>query len=90
MTPQAEPPDAAGESLFVGSFALRIRQQNSRKGVLAENLMHAINTGKSMLAGILSQTSLSSLFPMIYYPITGVLLGLQEEALSLCHRSGST
>lgn len=34
-----------------------------------------------MLAGILSQTSGSSLFPVIYRPITGVPLGLQEEAL---------
>lgn len=34
-----------------------------------------------MLVGILSQTSGSLLFPVIYYPITGTLLGLQEDAM---------
>lgn len=78
---------------FVRSFALRTRQQNDRKGALPGNLMHAINTRKSMLAGILSQTSGFSLFPVIYCLIIGVLLGLQEKALpllsTLCHRSRS-
>lgn len=66
---------------FVRSFASRIRRQNDRGGVLPENLMRAINTGKSMLAGFLGQTSGSPLLPMIYDPVTGILLGLQQEAL---------
>lgn len=50
------------------SLASRIRQRTDRRGVLPESLMRAINTIKSMLAGILSQTSGSWLFPVIYCP----------------------
>lgn len=53
---------------LASSFASRIRQRTDRRGVLPESLMRAINTGKSMLAGILSQTSGSWLFPVIYCP----------------------
>lgn len=78
---------------FVRSFASGIRQQNDRKGVLPENLMHAINTGKSMLAGILSQASASSLFPMIYYPHYWRPIRPAGRSttspLAQCHRSGS-
>lgn len=86
----AEPPDAAPGAARLARLRGESDSRMTGIGVLPGNLLRAINTGKSMLAGILSQTSGSWLFPVIYCPITGIAIRpAGRSTASLRHRSGS-